>query len=167
MNLPLLVYRRAWSVMREFFKRFHSDDNCTIQENFALRKSARRKHVYQLVQKAHKDDVREFQENFFCFWTMKSWNVHPKEIMHSVSIDLLKNKWHEEQKYLSITLPEKCPYLDFFWSVFSPIRTEYGEILHISPYSVRMRENTDQKNSKYGHFSRSVKIYEQEQFIEA
>ena len=24
-----------------------------------------------------------------------------------------------------------------------------------SPYSVRMRENTDQKNSEYGHFSRS------------
>ena len=33
----------------------------------------------------------------------------------------------------------------FFWSVFSRIRTEYGEILHISPYSVRMWENTDQK----------------------
>ena len=30
----------------------------------------------------------------------------------------------------------------FFWSVFSLIRTEYGEILCISPYSVRMRENT-------------------------
>ena len=28
---------------------------------------------------------------------------------------------------------------------FSRIRTEYGEILRISPYSVRMRENTDQK----------------------
>ena len=26
---------------------------------------------------------------------------------------------------------------------------------HISPYSVRMRENTDQKNSEYRHFSRS------------
>ena len=25
-----------------------------------------------------------------------------------------------------------------------------------SPYSVRMRENTDQNNSEYGHFSRSV-----------
>ena len=25
-----------------------------------------------------------------------------------------------------------------------------------SPYSVQMRENTDQENSKYGHFSRSV-----------
>ena len=33
----------------------------------------------------------------------------------------------------------------FFWSVFSRIRTEYGEIRSISPYSVRMRENTDQK----------------------
>ena len=27
----------------------------------------------------------------------------------------------------------------------------------ISPYSVRMRENTDHKNSEYGHFLRSVK----------
>ena len=33
----------------------------------------------------------------------------------------------------------------FFWSVFSRIRTEYGEILRISPYSVRMWKNTDQK----------------------
>ena len=29
------------------------------------------------------------------------------------------------------------------------------EILRISPYSVRMRENVDQDNSEYGHFSRS------------
>ena len=33
----------------------------------------------------------------------------------------------------------------FFWSVFSRFRTEYGEILRMSPYSVRMWENTDQK----------------------
>ena len=33
----------------------------------------------------------------------------------------------------------------FFWSVFSRIRAEYGEILCIPPYSVRMRENTAQK----------------------
>ena len=33
----------------------------------------------------------------------------------------------------------------FFWSIFSHIRTEYGEILRISPYSFQMRENTDQK----------------------
>ena len=35
----------------------------------------------------------------------------------------------------------------FFWSVFSRFRTEYGEMRSpsISPYSVRMRENADQK----------------------
>ena len=33
---------------------------------------------------------------------------------------------------------------NFFWSVFSLIRAEYGEILRISPYLVRMWENTDQ-----------------------
>ena len=34
---------------------------------------------------------------------------------------------------------------NFFWSVFSRIWTEYGDLLHKFPYSVRMRENTDQK----------------------
>ena len=33
----------------------------------------------------------------------------------------------------------------FFWSVFSHTRIEYAEIRSISPYSVRMQENTDQK----------------------
>ena len=42
-------------------------------------------------------------------------------------------------------LREKCPYSKFFWSVLSRIRTEYGEILHISLYSVRMRENRSRK----------------------
>ena len=53
---------------------------------------------------------------------------------------------------------ETCPYSEFFWSVFPRIQTEYGEIPQISPYSVRMRGNTDQKNSEYGHFSRTVKL---------
>ena len=30
---------------------------------------------------------------------------------------------------LSITLREKCPYSEFFWSVFSHILTEYGDML--------------------------------------
>ena len=47
-------------------------------------------------------------------------------------------------KYISV--PENCPYLEFLWSVFSRIWTEYREIFRISPYSFRMRENTDQKN---------------------
>ena len=38
-----------------------------------------------------------------------------------------------------------CPYLEFFWSVFSA--------------SVLMQENTDQKNSEYGHFSCSDELH--------
>ena len=49
----------------------------------------------------------------------------------------------------------------------SRIRTEYGEILRIlciqsrylSVFTVRMQENADQNNSKYGHFLRSVKRF--------
>ena len=45
--------------------------------------------------------------------------------------------------YLSNTLREKGLYLEFF------------QIPRISLYSVRMQENKDHKNTKYGHFSRS------------
>ena len=53
---------------------------------------------------------------------------------------------HESTKYL-LTLREKCPNMEEFLSgpFFPRIRTEYGETRSISPYSVRMRENTDQK----------------------
>ena len=60
----------------------------------------------------------------------------------------------------------KCPYLELFWSAFSCIQTEYVEMLSIqaeyveiqsiSPYSVQMWVNTDQNNSEYGRFLRSV-----------
>ena len=57
------------------------------------------------------------------------------------------------------TLPEKCPYSELFWSTFSRIQTEYGEILSISPYSVVMRENADQNNSEYGHILSSDGLF--------
>ena len=57
------------------------------------------------------------------------------------------------EKYNKLTirsLREKCPYLELFWFIFSRIRTEYGEIHRISPYSAeygkmrtRMTPNTD------------------------
>ena len=47
------------------------------------------------------------------------------------------------------TLRQKCClHWEFFWSVFSRMWTEY---------LVQMRENTEQKNSKYQNFSRSDK----------
>ena len=52
---------------------------------------------------------------------------------------------------------KKCPYSEFFWSVFSRIWTEYGDLLRISSYSVRMREKTDYKNFEYGQFSHRTK----------
>ena len=45
---------------------------------------------------------------------------------------------------------------ELFWSEFSSIRTEYEEILSISSYSFRMRENADKNNSEYGQFLHSV-----------
>ena len=62
-------------------------------------------------------------------------------------------------------LRDKCPYFELFQSVFSRIRTEYGEILRISPYSDRMRENTDRitpnKDTFYAvtRFNQSKKVW--------
>ena len=75
---------------------------------------------------------------------------------------------------MKTTLCQKCLYSKLFWSVFSRIWTEYGEIrsdlqiqrdtgiseiseIQRDPDSVHIRKNTDQNNSKYGHFSRSAK----------
>ena len=56
-------------------------------------------------------------------------------------------------------LRKKFPYLEFLWSVFSRIRTEYAEIRSICPYSVRLWKNTDQKSSEYEHFSRTDSFF--------
>ena len=69
-----------------------------------------------------------------------------------------KAKSYKLRKPQLNTLRKKCPYSELFWSAFSRIRSEYGEILGISPYSVRVRENTDQNNSEYGHFLRSTEL---------
>ena len=74
------------------------------------------------------------------------------------SITLLGQTWKLWLYWLSIDTPGtawKVSVIGSFWSVFSRIRTEYGEIHCISPYLIWMRENTDQKNSEYGGFSRS------------
>ena len=80
-------------------------------------------------------------------------NIFPK-------VCLQKHWWAawEFTRFIKWTLRKKFPYSELFWSVFSRIRTVYGEIRSISRYSVRMQENTDQNNSKYGHFSRSGSI---------
>ena len=66
--------------------------------------------------------------------------------------------WYAKMK--QPVLRKKYPYSELFGSIFSRIRTEYGGIRSISTYLVRMREITDHNNSEYGHFSRSLLIYE-------
>ena len=39
-----------------------------------------------------------------------------------------------------LTLRKKCPYSELFWSEFSCIRTEYGEILRISQFEAQIGE---------------------------
>ena len=50
-----------------------------------------------------------------------------------------------------VTLQEKRPYSEFFWSVFS--QNEYEEIQSTFPYLAQMLENTNQKtlNSNIFH----------------
>ena len=59
-----------------------------------------------------------------------------------------KNEWNLIKVicfFISETLREKCPNTEVFLVRISRIQNEYGEIPSISPYSVRMREYTDQK----------------------
>ena len=55
------------------------------------------------------------------------------------------NEWFNRTKILSIDSAWSVQIRSNFWSVFSCIWTECGEIRSISPYSVRTQENTDQK----------------------
>ena len=54
-------------------------------------------------------------------------------------------------------LRKTCPNSFFFWPVFLRSQTEYGDLQIKTPYSVRMLENKDQKNSEFGHFSGSAR----------
>ena len=81
-------------------------------------------------------------------------------VIHDLVTSNCEDKLYKRQKQLdfisSLALREKCSYSELFWSIFSGIWTENGEIICISLYSVRMSENTDQKISKYRHFFRSA-----------
>ena len=77
----------------------------------------------------------------------------------SIQKENLVGKTATFDTFIYFALRKKCPYSKLFQSVFPRIRTEYGEIRSISPYSVRMRENMDQNNSEFGHFLHSVDKY--------
>ena len=80
-----------------------------------------------------------------------------------------KAKSYKLRKPQLNTLRKKCPYSELFWSAFSRIRIKYGEILHLSVFSTnagKCGRKADQNNSKYGHFLRSVWLFNIERWFE-
>ena len=71
-----------------------------------------------------------------------------------------KSMNEQEWTFTYHALHKKCPCLELFWSAFSCIRTEYGEIRSISLDSVWMQENADQNYSEYRLFHVVMTIYE-------
>ena len=64
---------------------------------------------------------------------------------------------------MNYTLRKKCQYSELFWSAFSRIRAEYGEVspasgLNTENYLSVFSRTMDQNNSEYGHLSHSDKV---------
>ena len=83
--------------------------------------------------------------------------------------DIIRKSSASSPENLNIQLDplrEMCPYSEFFWSVFSCIQTEYGKILCISPYSVRMREKQTRKTPNTDTFYAVPSLYQYSFFIQ-
>ena len=112
--------------------------------------------IYVQSTEAYSKSSQTSKMELSCKKIVSGWkplSIFAKSSKSSMSGAWLNSKY--TSRLFSLQLPslrEKCPYSELFWSAFSRIRTEYGEILRISPYSVRMRENMDQNKSEYGHF---------------
>ena len=87
--------------------------------------------------------------------TFSDWSEDVKQ-NKTKKLSVLKSETCEPcpQSWM-LPLHGKCSYSELFWSAFSCIRTEYGVILRIFQYLVRIWGNADQYNSEYGHFLRT------------
>ena len=84
------------------------------------------------------------------------WNIRSVNKNSNISWKILgtHNSWNQSSKRCLLCLNEKLASNHSMKSIH--IRIYSGPYF---PYSVRMRENTDQKNSKYGQFLRSESLY--------
>ena len=69
-----------------------------------------------------------------------------------LTITIVLIPWRQPMRLIMLY----CTVTEFFWSLFSPIRTEYRDLQNKSPYSVRMRvirtrktPNTDTFHAEY------------------
>ena len=73
----------------------------------------------------------------------KLWNICSSHFHSYKTITVRTVIFQRRQRKVQCVRSVKIQ--SFFWLIFSRIRIEYEEIRSISPYSVRIRENTDQK----------------------
>ena len=67
-------------------------------------------------------------------------SIYVAFLLHSQTRrSLLVDKFHGLSLHISYTLRKMCPYSEFFWSLFSRIRTGYGEIRRIQSECGKIR----------------------------
>ena len=94
---------------------------------------------------SNKADVRKNNSSWYMFFLTLTFHLQP--------LFVFVKKFR--LRCLIDTAWKKRPHSELFWSAFSRIRTEFGEVRSISPYSAQMLEDVDQIDSEYGHFLRS------------
>ena len=88
--------------------------------------------------------------NFIIFYNCSGWFLYFRGAVNLLqnrgTVVTFNNRNFKTQPKVSlftnVTLRNKCPYSEFFWSVFSCIRTEYREIRSIRTLSRSVSENT-------------------------
>ena len=99
----------------------------------------------------------------FWLWASKRWLRWIPSSSTGIQFETSKVRKKEFRTPLKVllktmSLREKCPYSEFFCSVFSFILTEYGDIARVFPYSVQMQENTVKKLRIRTLFTQCVKL---------
>ena len=85
---------------------------------------------------------------FRCSQEVKKRSVTSNRLICSVIL----RKHFSKDICKKVSKREKCPYLEFFWSVLSRIWRKYREMLRISSYSVRMQKNYGVENLRIRTF---------------
>ena len=90
------------------------------------------------------------------FCSASQWlylDILRKEHFFSKTVNWNPAKMSHRQIFsIKMTLSEKCPYSELFWSAFSRIWTKYDKCGLFSSTG----ESADKNNSEYGHFLFSV-----------
>ena len=91
---------------------------------------------------AQRDNAIKILQNYYSIAVSQNEDVFSMKNTVSAVLFHCSESSDDERQQLGIKikltqsspLREKCPYSELFWSPFSRIRTEYREILCISPY---------------------------------